>query len=125
MIGLISHEDESAYRAEVQNLVRWCSVNNLALNTEKTKELIIDFRRSGKKDYTPVLIKGGRVEQVSSLKFLGIHIADHLTWTCNTTAILKKAHQRLFLLRLLKKSGLSQQVLLDYYRCTIESTSHL
>ncbi|KAF7641414.1 hypothetical protein LDENG_00282120 [Lucifuga dentata] len=45
VIGLISGGDESAYRQEVQKLSEWCSVNNLTLNTTKTKELIIDFRK--------------------------------------------------------------------------------
>lgn len=43
--GLIHNNDESAYRDEVQKLTAWCSVNNLALNSSKTKELVIDFRR--------------------------------------------------------------------------------
>ncbi|KAK3549885.1 hypothetical protein QTP86_015499 [Hemibagrus guttatus] len=36
VIGLISENDETAYRAEVQHLVAWCADNNLLLNTSKT-----------------------------------------------------------------------------------------
>ncbi|KAM3860445.1 uncharacterized protein ofcc1 [Diretmus argenteus] len=43
---IISNNDESAYREEVQHLSAWCIDNNLALNTKKTKELIVDFRKS-------------------------------------------------------------------------------
>ena len=46
VIGLISNNDESAYREEVQHLTVWCANNNLALNTKKTKELIVDYRKS-------------------------------------------------------------------------------
>ena len=38
---------ESAYRVEVDQLATWCTMNNLVMNTIKTKELIYDFR--GKK----------------------------------------------------------------------------
>ena len=45
IIGCITDDDESAYRAEVGALSSWCQDNNLLLNVDKTKELIIDFRR--------------------------------------------------------------------------------
>ncbi|KAK3522953.1 hypothetical protein QTP86_010318 [Hemibagrus guttatus] len=37
VVGLISKNDESAYREEVQSLTAWCKDNNLSLNVEKTK----------------------------------------------------------------------------------------
>ena len=58
----------------------------------KTKEIIVDF-----------------------------HITDSLTWSLNTEHILKKAQQRLYFLRGLKKFGLSTKGLVNFYRCTIES----
>ncbi len=41
-----SHGDESTYRQEVKELAVWCSFNNLELNTLKTVEMIVDFRRN-------------------------------------------------------------------------------
>ncbi len=46
LIGLIQDGDESAYRQEVKELAVWCSLNNLELNTLKTVEMIVDFRRN-------------------------------------------------------------------------------
>ncbi len=46
VIGLIKNRDESAYRQEVKELALWCSHNNLELNTLKTVEMIVDFRRN-------------------------------------------------------------------------------
>ncbi|KAK3544058.1 hypothetical protein QTP86_000868 [Hemibagrus guttatus] len=45
LIGLISDGDESAYRGEMDRLVSWCSMNNLELNSLKTVEMIVDFRK--------------------------------------------------------------------------------
>ena len=45
VVGLISGGDETAYRVEVERLSVWCTTNNLILNTSKSKELIVDFRR--------------------------------------------------------------------------------
>ncbi len=38
--------DESAYRQEVKVLAVWCSLNKLGLNTLKTVEMIVGFRRN-------------------------------------------------------------------------------
>lgn len=44
MVGLISKNNESACREEVQWLIDWCTANNLSLNMEKTKEMVVDCR---------------------------------------------------------------------------------
>ncbi len=119
VVGLITKGDESAYRDEVQRLTEWCLQNNLSLNIKKTKELIIDFRTKDK--HTPLYINGEGVERVTGFKFLGTHISENLSWTTNTTAIVKKAQQRLYFLCTLKKVNLSQQHLTSFYRCSIES----
>ena len=41
--GLISHNDETNYRAMVSEPAEWCD-NNLLLNVTKTKEMVIDFK---------------------------------------------------------------------------------
>ncbi|XP_062843794.1 alpha-tectorin-like [Trichomycterus rosablanca] len=95
-----------AYRQEVAYLSDWCRLNNLALNTSKTKEIVIDFRRTNEIDHLPLHINGEEVEMVESLKFLGVYMSDQLTWTVNTSHLIKKAQQRLFFLRKLKKAKL-------------------
>ncbi|CAI5669465.1 unnamed protein product [Oreochromis niloticus] len=120
VIGLISDNDETVYREEVHRLAEWCDTNNLLLNTEKTKELIVDYRRNAD-PHPPIHIKGTAVERVSSFKFLGVHISEDLTWTTNCSKLVKKAHQRLFFLRTLRKNHLSSDILVNFYRCTIES----
>ena len=47
--------------------------NNLSLNVNKTKALIVDYRkRRGEQD--PIDIDVAVVERVESFKFLGVHI---------------------------------------------------
>ncbi len=120
VVGLISGGEESAYRDEVEQLSVWCSKNNLILNTTKTKELIIDFKRK-KTDIQPLFISGDCVERVSDFRFLGIHMEDNLTWSVNTTNVNKKAQQRLYFLRILRKYQLTQNLLVSFYRCSVES----
>ena len=51
--GLIGDNDGSWYRAQVNALVEWCGINNLELKVLKTKDLIVDFRRSQKNEISP------------------------------------------------------------------------
>ncbi|KAM9414193.1 uncharacterized protein ACWYII_012911 [Salvelinus alpinus] len=120
VVGLITNNDETAYREEVRALGVWCQENNLTLNVNKTKEMIVDFRKQ-QRELPPIHIDGSVVEKVESFKFLGVHITDKLNWSTHTDSVVKKAQQRLFNLRRLKKFGLSPKALTNFYRCTIES----
>ena len=75
-LGLITDNDETAYREEVRDLTVWCQDNNVT----KTKEMIVDYRKR-RTEHAPILIDGAVVEQVESFKFLGVHIANKLTPT--------------------------------------------
>ena len=48
VVGIITNEDETAYREEVRALGVWCLENNLSLNVNKTKEKIGDFSEQQK-----------------------------------------------------------------------------
>ena len=120
MIGLISEDDESAYRDEVQKLTVWCSDNNLSLNTTKTKELILDYRRQSA-DPAPLHINGNCLEKVHTFKFLGAHLTDDLSWSANTSETVKKPQQRLHFLRVLRKNNLECNLMVAFNRTTIES----
>ncbi len=61
------------------------------------------------------------VELVNSFRFLCVHISEDLTWSAHTDAVLKKAHQRLFFLRLLRNIGMRPSILRSFYTCTVES----
>ncbi|KAK3506846.1 hypothetical protein QTP70_029253, partial [Hemibagrus guttatus] len=87
VVGLISKNDESAYREE-----------------------------SG---HSPLFIDGSSVEIVKSTKFLGVHLAENFTWSLITSFINKKAQQRLYFLRRLRKAHLPPPIV--FYSGTIES----
>ena len=120
VVGLISKGDEAAYREEVLKLTAWCSENNLALNTGKTKEIIVDFRKHNT-DPPPLYINGESVERVHTFRFLGVLISDNISWSENVTTITKKAQQRLQFLRVLRRYNLDSNLLLTFYRSSIES----
>ena len=115
-VGLITNNDETAYREEVRALGVWCQENNLTLNVSKTKEMIMDFRKQ-QREHPPIHIDGSVVERVIRFKFLGVHITYKLNWSTHTDRVVKC----LFNLGRPKNLGLSPKALTNFYRCTIES----
>lgn len=120
VVGLISGGDETAYRGEVLKLAAWCSENNLTLNTNKTKEIIVNFRRTNT-DPALLFINGECVERVHTFRYFGVLISSDISWTDNILAIVKKAQQQLHFLRVLRKYNLNPTLLLTFYRSSIES----
>ncbi len=121
VLGLISNNDETAYLDEVERLTSWCQDNCLSLNVSKTKELIVDFRKRQQRPYTPLMISGTPVKRVSSFKYLGVNISEDLTWTAHIQTQVKKARQRLYHLRQLRKFRVSPAILKTFYSGAIES----
>ncbi|XP_059826069.1 uncharacterized protein LOC132394217 [Hypanus sabinus] len=111
VVGLISKNDESAYREEVQRLTDWCRANNLSLNVNKTKEMIVNFRKA-RSDHSPLNIDGSSVKVIKSTKFLGGR--EHQLHS-------KESQQRLYFLRRLRKVHLPPPILITFYRGCIES----
>ena len=97
MEGGIENADETAYRDDIQRMFGWCVDNNLDLNVSKTKEMIVDFRRKKTPIHT-LLLNGEEVEQ------------HH-----------KKAQQRLYFPRQIRRFGITQEIMIRFYRATIES----
>ncbi len=61
------------------------------------------------------------VEVVSSVKFLGVQITDSLTWTANIASLVKRAQQRLFCLRRMRRAHFPSPILSTVYKGIIES----
>ena len=82
VVGCITDGNESEYRTVVDNFVTWSCKNHLQLNVSKTKELVVDFRRS-KGPVTPVTIHGASVDMVENYKYLGVYLDNKLDWSKN------------------------------------------
>lgn len=64
IVGLIRDNNETAYREEIQHFTEWCSQNNQDLYMTKTKELIVDFRKSKCPEYSALCIHNNEVESL-------------------------------------------------------------
>ena len=83
---------------EIVHFERWCKDKKMFINSSKTKVLNINFCNNP----LPVL---PNFENVKVLKMLGVFFNDQLTWSEHFDFILRKASQRLYILRILKRAG--------------------
>ena len=104
----------------LDDFVNWCDSSCLVLNTAKTKELVIDFRRKPN-DFVSSKLHGVNIDVVTEYKYLGTIFTNRLTWDINTDTILKKAYQRLYFLRKLNSFSVSVSTLTSFYNAFIES----
>lgn len=120
IVGCIRDGQEFEYRNLVNDFVQWCRLNHLQLNATKTKELVVDFRRS-KPHMQPVSIEGVNVEVVSTYKYLGVHLDNKLDWSANSDALYRKGQSRLYFLRRLRSFNICSKLLRMFYQSVIAS----
>ena len=115
LTGLISRNDDSFYRKEIDSFFKWCDFNFLELNVSKTKEMVFDFRKT-KTEIEPICIHGTRVETVTDFKYLGTFIDSNLNWKTNTQRLVAKANQRMYFIRKLKSFSVCNDILFLFYQ---------
>ena len=110
--GDISQIQESVDMVDI-----WTSQNDMRLNSEKCKEMIIDFSRnySLTSGIQSVTIGEQVLERVEHAKMLGVTISNNLTWSKHVDNIVSKAGKRVYMLYQLKRAGISQNDLVKIY----------
>lgn len=105
----------SSIQSSLDKLHDWSVSNKLKLNPAKCHVMQIYF---GKKDHPDVNlhIADHHLEVVKKVKLLGVTIQCDLKWDSQIDNILKKANQKMFMLRKLKAAGLNTEELLIVYR---------
>ena len=88
--------------AESQNAIKWFSENKIIANPDKFKSIIIQKSNQTSKP-KQLLIGNDVVEVASSVKLLGIHIDDQLSFNLHISNICKSAFKQLNALVRLKR----------------------
>ena len=99
LLSLLSGPSQQ-HRSALQEFVDWCDRSCLELNINKTKDMVVTFsnqRRVLATAVTPIT-HGEPVELVEEYKYLGTIFDSQLKFSANTEEILRKCHQRQYLL---------------------------
>lgn len=107
----------------LQDFLIWCGKSCLELNIDKTKDMIVTFSPKQRQlaEAVTTIIQQEPVEIVATYKYLGSTFDNLLRFSTNTEEILKKCHQRQYLLRKLKSFGVNKVILKTFYYSFIEN----
>ena len=97
-----------------QVITQWSLRNNMNLNPKKCKELVISSFRT-RPDLGPLCVNERPLGRVSSHKVLEVTISDNLRWNEHVREIVSKASKRLYILRVLKRSGIPPEDLINIF----------
>ena len=102
----------------VSGVEEWSRLQEMQLNADKCKEMIIDFKRNTH-HFSPLVLDGKELPVVSSAKILGLTISNNLKWNNHISECLKKASKRLYFIILLRRAHVPPTDIINFYCSTI------
>ena len=106
------------------SVFQWLCANKLSLNTEKTKYMLFHFKQKqiNENNLPNIEINSVQIKHVETIKFLGIHLDESLTWNNHVSEISNKISKVVGVLSILKHR-FPTHILLTIYKSLI--LSHL
>jgi hypothetical protein len=117
---IISDQPITVLAQEIADgVARWCSDNKMRLNTGKCKTMVIEKATkpgSPAPTHFTVNIDNKPLEEVDEYKYLGILINNKLNWQQQWLRVQKITRPVIYLIRTVKKMGLTKEALVHVYR---------
>ena len=114
---IVDQSNISQMQLAADQIAEWSNNNFMNINNKKTKEMLIG--RIAKNPPPHIVFKDVAVDRVTSFKLLGLTITDNLSWENHVNTVCAKAGTRLHFLKLLKRSSVTVDDLLHYYKAII------
>ena len=114
----ISATNKGYLQEAVHTVKEWSDNNNMRLNETQTKEMLISLKKNAI-ETQPLLINKKAIERVTHFKILGVWLSDTLSWSHHVHHMTSRASPRLYYIKQLKRSGLTREDLLVYYKTMI------
>ena len=106
---------------ELRNINEWVNCNKLSLNTDKTHALIFRTPNTKIPENLPNLNLGNiPIDYAETTDFLGVTVAQNLSWKSHMTSIKKKLRKNLGACRKIKKQ-LGETAMISLYHTMMES----
>ena len=119
-----NQEENSRVLQELLKTKQYADDNDMKINFKKTKAMI--FNPCTSIDFQPELVVDGHeIEVVEEMRVLGVIVTSDMKWAANTHHMVTRANKKLWVLRRLKKSGASEEDLVDIYCKQVRSLLEL
>ena len=116
---LIQASNADSRSIELKNVETWARANNLMLNNDKTKEIIVVNRKRRSHTENAAPPEMPEIARVTSLKVLGVTWTNGLSASEHVRNIINSCAQTLYALRMLRAHGLSDVAIQAIYRSVI------
>ena len=93
---------ECTLQADLENISVRLMVNRLKLNVSKSHCMLIGSRQRTGGKCLHLRLNGDVLRQLSSIKYLGVHIDQHLTWSTHIDSVLNKVRGKLYCINRLR-----------------------
>ena len=109
-ISLASHKlstIESSLQSDLKNIEKWCQVNKMIINVEKTKAMVISTKQKQTRsidnfNLINLIMNNSKLKIVTEQKPLGILVTNTLNWNKHVDHVCKKIYKGIFALKKLK-----------------------
>ena len=91
---------------EINNVTQWSNKNNLSLNIDKTKFMVVRKKLNtiDVNSHMGIWVDGVKIEQVQEFKYLGVIIDEHLTFSKHASYVTRKIAQKVNALGRVRKT---------------------
>ena len=107
-------EDFKHLQSDIDHISDWVSSNNLTLNPNKCKFMIISRKRNSVQP-PQLILNDTPLEQVETFKYLGVLLSSELSWSVHIESICTKASKLIGLLYRRFYGNVNQQSLYSLY----------
>ena len=104
----------------LENLSKWTEKNQMRLNVEKSKYMVINFTKHYQFS-TRLALNGTNLEEVKETKLLGLILRSNLKWHSNTEKLVKNGYKRMIILHNLSKFSLPLHKIIQIYTLYVRS----
>jgi hypothetical protein len=89
----IQNSEHDTLQENLDTVKTWCIQNDMLLNADKSKSMVINFNEQPPR-LLPLRLDKDHIDPVSDAKLLGVIINSSLTWETHINYISKKAGQK-------------------------------
>ena len=112
---------QNEMQSQLDLLNEYCRQSKMSINQRTSKCML--FNRAKKHEFTPklYLTQGNKLEVVEEMKLVGYQLRSDLKTISNTNYIVRRAWQRMWIVRRLKALGANESELLKVLRAQVLS----
>lgn len=112
-------EVNSILQQDVDNIAMWFYNNKLVVNSSKSYCMLVSSNRNVVSDALDIYVHGAKIEQVQSIRYLGLHPDSMLSWSVHIMKLCNKIAPKVGLLRRLKHI-VPVECLKNIYQTTVQ-----